>query len=220
MSPEYILRASLCRKPFCAGPHDLRDKPLKEWPESARANVRRSAECEIENIGYAPDYAERGYTSPEKGILFANWNYFPRDVYAKLESYGYALEWSDEWATCGHCCKAFRTTADSYGWQPAGVITNGGDCVCEGCFTESDIADFEDSPSYAFNFAHLDLAEFGYQKIEGDFESGFHPGQTDDSEEIFKRLQAAGHERIVFQVDTVGQFDIRFSVWEKIPESD
>ncbi len=96
MTPEYILRKSLCRPPFC-GPYD----------ESARIN-------EIENVGLAGEYGEPGYSNPKRGILFANWNKFCCEVTDLLERAGYEIERSDEWTTCGNCGVALRTSPDRY----------------------------------------------------------------------------------------------------------
>lgn len=113
MTPQYILRASLCREPHCAsGP-----------------NWQAHAASEIDNLGFASEYEEPGYTQPDKGVLFANWNYFPRGIDSILESYGYAVEWSDEWAICDQCYKAVRTQPDSWGWTPSFTVCDGGlDC--------------------------------------------------------------------------------------------
>jgi len=204
-----VLRKSLDRnEPFCASE--------KDW--------KRTAESLIDNLGWAPGYAEPGYTDPENAILFSNWNYFPRDIDKQLE--GYELEWEDEWSTCYHCGKAFRTSPDSYCWQPAYVALNDCELICRNCLKENPswveeyLEELEDNPRQALNNPDINPAEFGYVKLEGDFESGFHPGQTADPKKIFKRLEEAGHKRILFQIDDVGQFDTRFSVWKKKPEEE
>ena len=114
MTPQFILRMSLCREAFYA----------------TSANWKRSAHSEIDNLGFASQYREPGYTQPAKGVLFANWNYFSKDVCEILESYGYSLEWSDEWATCSQCYQAVRTVPDSWGWTPSFTLLDGElDCV-------------------------------------------------------------------------------------------
>ena len=117
MTPQYILQAALCREPHCA----------------TQPNWQRWAQSEIDNLGFAPCYIEPGYTPPEKGVLFANWNYFPRNIDTILESYGYAVEWSDEWATCQECGGAVRTSPDSWGWHPSFKIFNDCELVCVDC---------------------------------------------------------------------------------------
>jgi hypothetical protein len=156
MTPEYILRKSLCRKPHCAN----------EGPE---ANTCRAI-SELENMGFASAYAEPGYTQPDKGILFANWNYFPNEVTALLEQYGYAIEWSDEWYTC-ECGKAVRTTADSYSWQPSYVMLHECEIVCLDCLN-GDAGEYleslEDNPSTALNLPSINPADYGYElKTDG-----------------------------------------------------
>jgi hypothetical protein len=200
MTPQFILRASLCREPHCA-----------------HGNWRPSAESEIENLGWAPGYAEPGYTDPAKGILTANWNYFPSDVTDILERAGYAIEWSDEWSTCENCGKLVRTSADNYSWQPSYVILNDCEMFCVDCLS-SDAAAYleslEDNPRTALNIASINPADYGYVMLEDRFESGWHPGQTDNPKQIYARLSDAGHSRILFRIDEVSQFYTVFSVWK------
>jgi hypothetical protein len=210
MTPQYILRKSLCRPPHCGA----RDKLGNDDKER---NLR-SAESEIENLGFATGYAEPGYTDPAKGILFANWNYFPRGLDSILERAGYAIEWSDEWSTCGDCGLAVRSSPDSYGWQPSYAILGECDLLCSDCLANHAaeyLEGLEDNPRTALNLPAIDPADHGYTRIQDGFESGFHPGQTDDPTKILAELQAKGHKRILFQIDDVGQFDTRFSVWER-----
>jgi hypothetical protein len=197
MTPEYILRKSLCRKPLCAD--------RKGWQQTAQSY--------IENLNYASEYAEPGYDSPRKGILFSNWNYFPSKVADILEKYGYSIGWEDEWSTCDGCGRAVRTSPDSYGWQPSCVMNDGG-TRCIDCLDEIYIESLENQPTRAVNLHRFDPAAFGYTKLEGDFESGWHPGQNDKPAEIYARLHPT-HARLLFVVDDVGQFDMRFSIWEK-----
>jgi hypothetical protein len=84
-------------------------------------------------MGFAKEYAEPGYSQPDKAILFANWNYFPRGIDTILENYGFAIEWSDEWSTCEDCGKAVRTNPDCWDWKPSFALV--GDCtlLCLDC---------------------------------------------------------------------------------------
>lgn len=50
-----------------------------------------------EQVEFAGHYGEPGYSDPEKGIVFANWNNIPKRIADGLEAQGYELEWSDEW---------------------------------------------------------------------------------------------------------------------------
>lgn len=112
MTFEHILRKSLCRPAFCS---DI-----------------KSRLSEIDNVSVAKEYAEPGYSNPDKLILVANWNYFPRDVDSILERYGYSIEWSDEWDMCGNCGKVFRTKPDSFDWTPSFAFVED-DLLCHDC---------------------------------------------------------------------------------------
>ena len=196
MTPEYILRKSLKHKAHCSD-----------------TDVETRA-CQIEYINWSPEYAEPGYDTPTKGVLFGNWNYFAPKAVELLEKYGYAIEWEDEWSTCSDCGKAFRTSPNSYSWQPS-YFELDGELLCKDCVDmEAYLESLEDKPTHAVT-GHIDLYEYGYIQLEGDFENGFHPGQNDNPREIYKRLHAEGHKRLLFNVDSVGQFDVLFSIWKK-----
>jgi hypothetical protein len=197
MTPEYILRKSMGRKPHCS-----------ELPAEQRVRY-------IEYTEWSSGYAELGYDDPKKGILFNNWNYFCREVTDLLEKYGYAIEWPDEWTTCSDCGKALRTVHNSYSWQPSGFLTDDG-MYCLECIDLPDYLEtLEDNPRRALN-DHINPEDYGYVKLEDGFESGMHPGQNANPKDIYKRLHDAGHKRLLFNVDSVGQFDITFSIWEKV----
>ncbi len=122
MTPEYIMRKSLCREPHCAS---------GDWKSMAKNH--------IENLEYCREYIEPGYDNPKKAILLSNWNYFPSDLCDILERYGYDIEWQDEWTRCDGCNKAMRTSSDSYDWQPSYIQNNEtGECFCIECLSEDD----------------------------------------------------------------------------------
>lgn len=210
MTPEYVLRKSLCRPAFC-GHYLPKDATEEQISNSRQADVR-SALSEIEDMGCAADYAEPGYHSPEKGILFANWNYFPRGVDSLLERMGYEIEWSDEWTTCSNCGKALRISPDGYGWQPSYFLMYECEMYCKDC---ADIPAYleskENNPREALN-DHINPADYGYVQIEDGFENGWHPGQTDDPKKIYEQYKDK-YSRLLFCVDSVGQFNISFSIW-------
>jgi len=63
----------------------------------------------------------------------------------------------------------------------------------------------------------VDWTKHGFRKLNDDaFESGFHPGQTDNPAKILKAAQAEhpDHE-FLFSIDSTGQFDINFSLWAR-----
>lgn len=198
MTPEYILRKGIAVEP----------------PHCSQLDVRQRL-AHFENLGWAPGYAEPGYRDPKKAVLFFNWNEVGRRTSDLLEQYGYECEWEDEWTTCSGCGKALRTSPDSYSWQPS-YFEMDGELTCIECTDiEAYLETLEDNPRRAVN-DHINPADYGYVKLEGDFENGWHPGQNDDPREIFKRLRAAGHKRLLFNVDSVSQFYITFEVYKKV----
>lgn len=95
--------------------------------------LERDATSEVENMGYAPSYAELGYDQPAHGVLWANWNKLPRNLDRILERAGYAVEWSDEWTTCDDCNRAVRTQPDSHDWRPGYSLSDSGEILCHEC---------------------------------------------------------------------------------------
>ena len=75
---------------------------------------------------------EAAINSMVQGVLFANWNYFPRSLPGTLEKLGFGYEWSDEWDIC-ECGKAFRTQPDCHFWEPAYLMDDSGLIYCQEC---------------------------------------------------------------------------------------
>lgn len=183
--------------------------------------------CKLECITYAPDYAEHGYTlDGDKGIFFANWNpsSFDKDAPKHerimirlrdiLERMGATLEWSDEWATCDDCNKAFRISGDSYGWMQYGWISESGDCICGNCVIASPddyVESLINNHRRANLFSAIDLTKYGFTLAGDKFENGFHRDQNDRPIDIAKGLSDSVN--YIFQIDGVGQFDCEFSVF-------
>lgn len=181
--------------------------------------------CDDENA-----YAEPGYEG--KLVVCGNYNAVskwspddqkstvvddtPNRVAKMLEKAGAELEWSDEWTSCTDCGKLVRTSADSYGWsQYYHHFEDTSSIVCGDCLKEDPteyLEALEGSHRKCVTF-DLDLEEHGYRKLDGEYQNGLYGGQTDDPEIIAKALKAKGVERFIFDLDSVGQFDLHFSVW-------
>lgn len=185
---------------------------------SAMELVQRHSECDVCN-----SYGEPGYSDPKSGILFANWNDVPSHIHRGLERRGFELEWSDEWIIEHESGKAYRTSPDCYGWTPYHVITEGGDVIGgdeieSGDQTEWYVEEYLlNSPRHACVFK-VDLTKFGFEKHNGEYETGFHPGQNDDARKVYKELSAKGLD-VIFAIDGVGQFDVRWTAWTR-PQRD
>lgn len=149
-------------------------------------------------------------------------HHYPR-VFAALEEQGWQLEWSDEWWIDFETGKAWRTTEDSYSWQPSIVWD---DDACDYLTPDHDVETWIDwaaddahrcIPSRVWSSGDLSAAGFTQWEPENpqQYESGWHPGQTDNPEEITReiRREVGDARRVVFLLDSTGQFDIRFSAW-------
>lgn len=133
------------------------------------------------DLQWCDDYGERGYTT-EKGVILGNWNNIPEHISKWLENKGFELEWDDEWYIDHNRSKCYRTTSDSWFWQPSVVWFDSSEP-----FTIDDIEEdpteyleqLENDPQKCDCF-RVNLAEHGYELIDDTFEHGWHPGQTDD----------------------------------------
>jgi hypothetical protein len=167
-------------------------------------------------------------------LLFEDWDSQKKFVALAIETLGldsdtadYELEkelgaefvFTDEYNTCDDCAAIVRTAPSSYHWQPDFYVGDGF-LVCGECFrNETDyqedyLRDRINNPKNAINglLSEEQLEELGFEKLQGNYESGWHPGQTDKPELIFDRIKD-DYDEIVFLVDGVSQFYITFSVW-------
>jgi hypothetical protein len=168
-------------------------------------------------------YGEPGYNDPEKGVVFANWNDVPKAIQEALEEAGYELEWSDEWTIDYNNDKAYRTSPSSYHWEPQWVMgdgeyifpDDGADAFIEECSMTDQGQPQRCLPS---SITPQDLKEEGYALFKADLENGWHPGQTDDPQELAKQAFDQGAERVVFRKTENSQFYIRFEAWVLWPE--
>lgn len=182
------------------------------------------------NVYFYDGYAEPGYSDPDRGIIaLGNWNSVTVWVKSKhqfmevdntmvwfgkaLGKLGVECEWCDEWTPCNNCGKLFRTSPDSYCWQPA-YVELGGDLVCHECVDpEEYLATIEGNHRKCNQVNSIDPEDHGYVCLRDDFEHGFHRGQDASPELIAKILEEVGIHRYLFQIDSTGQFDVDFSVW-------
>lgn len=227
MTPQYILKKSLCRAAHCYSAHVpgqgyVNHGEMAESRPGYDRQRRQTAESEIDNMQWAPDYAEPGYHSPAKGVLFADWNVFPARIDDTLARAGYDVQWSDEWSICDDCGRAVRTSSDCYGWQPYYVMIDDCSIVCLDCVDwPAYLESIEDNPDTAVT-RQCDPSEQGYERLsdEREYESGFHLGQNDSPAKILEALHATGRRRIVFRIADVGQFDVHFETWIKTSDED
>jgi hypothetical protein len=180
-------------------------------------------------------YAEPGYTDPECGIVATgNWNKIddynketnkhdlvsdlPGRIFDIFEKMGIEGEWSDEWSECTECNKLVRTSPDSYSWQRSYWFPeDSGEIICRECVKndpEEYLRAHEGCTTSCITIDEIDPADHDYVKVNEDsYESGWHPGQTDDPKTVAAWLHNQGVKRFLFRLDSVGQFDSRWSVY-------
>ena len=167
---------------------------------------------------------EPGYEENKKGFLLANWNHITPQLQAWLNSEGYDLEWSDEWTTCDECGGLIRTSPTSYGWKLYGKLDRSG-YTCGDCLKADPEAYLESMEGKSKQAVRVDIdpVEHGYILVNSGhmFESGFHPGQTDDPEPMSKTLRLNGVSRFLWTIPSVSQFDLSFNLYihESIKDS-
>ena len=221
-------------------PFDLRPPRGLLTPRAFMLAVLRADEDVRRTYGiddWADGYAEPGYNDPAEGVLFGNWNVQrqhdktgqvvvfedrrPARFSAIAEAAGYGVEWYDEWSTCHDCGKAVRTSPDSYGWRRSYAFIGECDLVCHECVKASPddyVAELIKNPQQA-DTLDLDLTAFGFQPWNGTYENGWHPAQNDDPKTITAEIrQTHPGAEVVFQIPSVGQFDIRFTAWYRLLE--
>ena len=198
-------------------------KKAKGWQGQSR----------IEEIGvHTEGYAEPGYSDPDSGVICTgNWNTItewdrekneskvvdetPARLAKVLEKLGVELEWSDEWVACEHCSKLVRCQPDSYSWTRQYWDSDDGP-VCVECVQEDPedyLQSLEGEDNRAVTIDGIDLTEHGYKLLEEGFQNGLYGGQSADPKKISEALREQGVERFIFQIDSVGQFDLDFSVY-------
>jgi hypothetical protein len=179
-------------------------------------------------LEWCESYGEKGYSDPEKGILFANWNDVPKRIADYLEAAGFDLEWQDEWLISYSANKCYRTSPDSYGWSPYYLLNDwtNGEIIGGDEIEESEELALDYIYNYLLNDHHcINLFDIrGVLDKEGftlwnnyPFENGFFEGMNDNPKDIAKQLEAAGFDFIFSDFDP-SQFYCRFNVYIKKEE--
>lgn len=141
-------------------------------------------------------------------------------LWQQMADQGVQFEWYDEWTT--HNDKAWRTQADSHSWVPSYVYTDG-DIIT----TDDDITEWVEwalnDPSRALlHHSEQDIEPLGFIQWPDDdtyYETGWHPHQTDDPQQVMAAIQAEHpDDDIIFIINGVGQFDARWTAYRRPQE--
>lgn len=171
---------------------------------------------------YYTGIAEKGYDDQE--MICANWNNNERiGVWIEKHFPDIELSWDDEWTNCSNCYKAVRTLPDCYSWTPSYLWASDCEILCLDCATEwpEDIIDHYKNDYYMAIVPDFypTLIEHGFICYSPDeycqrFETGWHPGQTDDPKKVAKDIEENLPDYdYIFKIDSVGQFDTHWSVF-------
>lgn len=182
----------------------------QEWLEEVLQQDGDTYKIEADMFDGYSDERDSG-----RGIVSANWNYVSQRTQDVLEQAGYTLDWCDGVSRCDECYKAIETQPTHYGWK-AQFHVGDGCIICAKCLAsdpEPLLEDLRGNEDKALTLDNIDLSEHGYARVERRFENGWYGGQDDSPKAIAKWLREREIEDFIFEIDSVGQFDMRFSVW-------
>ena len=160
-------------------------------------------------------YEETGYDYPESKDT--------RDYFTAWLDYLTQGMWgfSDEYAVCECCNKAFRTSPDSYSWTQNYWLGDGF-IICEDCvreeYSEDYLESLQNNPKTANTIlSDSEMENAGYEKVNTDsYESGWY-GRCEDPEEILEReMESNPDYDYVFSICGSGQFHTEFDLWRKV----
>jgi len=142
-------------------------------------------------------------------ILFGDWNDLPNGIVDLIEDSGYTIEWGDEWFVYYDESLAYRTQADSWGWEPSYFVAD-----CEilpiEFFEEEYVESVMNHTNKAVN-SSIDLEEYGFVDFgETCHESGWY-GIVEDPEDVLEKArEEADFCDYIFQICSVEQFRVNF----------
>jgi hypothetical protein len=186
---------------------------------------------------YADEYGEPGYNA-DQGVMIGDWWCRDKDCsqgeglhgvevhypqLTEMAENGWELEWYDEWVVDHDNSKAYRLNADSYSWQPSTMFTDDCELITPDDSIEVWIEQVVNNPNRCLPtvvWSGADLEAAGFKAYQCGYESGWHPGQTDDPNKISKLItdEYANEGKqvdIVYLLSSTGQFDIGFCAYVK-----
>ncbi len=165
------------------------------------------------------ELGEPGYDNNNGALVAYDWNQIEKE-YPNICEYldsKFLLLWTDEWIILedGKC---YRTSSDSYGWQPSIVVD-----VCEyitaetlNDYSDDEFLDFLDRNEYLNNPKRaINLDGFEPRGVKID-ENYFHlfVHEADPEQILSELLKTDPAGKFYFVVDMVAQFGMRFSIYK------
>ncbi len=161
----------------------------------------------------------------EKQVIVANWNNVPDKLTSWIEE-RFETDWDDESEECINCYQHIHTTPGYYGDLARFTFIDEG-YICRDCFLKDD-DNLEGFITYSDDMASanraclpwmedmIERSGFVLFNTEDEYESGFHPGQTDTPQKIKKWIyELHGSVPVLFMITGTGQFDISFNAYYK-----
>lgn len=162
---------------------------------------------------------------PDQVWVTGNWNVEPYGsrLFDALERIDVEANWFDMHDKCADCGKLMETTPSWAGWQAGYLhVPDASELVCFDCLdtdTDDVLDEFRitDNPGTAVpDVLGRHLEGWGWAPFNGVFESGWHPGQTDDTRKVFRRIKGEyPNLSVVFRLDETSMFYIRWTAWTK-----
>jgi len=132
------------------------------------------------------------------------------------EDAGFDLVHYDEYVVDHETGKAWRTAADSFMWTASVAWTDGGEMLTPDDDIEEWIEWARNAPSCCItpSMKPMDeLLEYGFVDMETDSETGWHPGQTDDSAKMYAEYREDHPDAdVVFYMTENSMFYCRFTM--------
>lgn len=131
---------------------------------------------------------------------------------------GYQWGFRDEYTVCDCCGKVIRTEPDSYSWLPDFFVNDEEGTICCGdCVRENPkeyLATLYNNADKANTILSADELEAqGFEKIDGDFESGWYDKHDSPDEILDKALEEHPSGVFIFNISGQGQFATQFELW-------
>ena len=181
-------------------------------------------------INHFPGY----FNDVSKPVIVADWNKITDEVYREtgkrdyslqnrverlIENMGYIIEWDDNGICCDNCFKFTPTKPGFHGDLETAIIFDGY-ALCPNCIRDNPedyLESLINNPDNADKILGESLEDLGFIRLNKEsYQSGFHPGQTDDGYKVTKLLRDSGEKRdLIFSIDCAGQFDVHFSVYAR-----
>jgi hypothetical protein len=173
-----------------------------------------------EDIDIVSEYGDHNRTLEEgkEAILLGNWNNF--DKYPNIMEFlekNYELEWTDEWVIDYDNQRCFRSSPDSYGYQPQFGYFNDEICSVEEIneLDEEDFLEFLEQNRYLNNpKTAVNLMRFKERgTCIGEDEYMMFEKEIDPSKMLAEAQKENPEKDFYFVVDGVAQFGLDFSLY-------